>query len=105
MRADCFGFEQDLNAIRLKQFVNFGGNVRVFTTQDLLSVVRDRDGTTKAAKHLAEFQANVMRKCSLAPYRIRASVTENQPRSSVHVRSRSKPASRRRASIVAFVNL
>ena len=39
------------------------------------------------------------------PYRMRASVTEYHPRSSVHVRSTSKPASLRRMRMVAFVNL
>ena len=59
MHADRFGFEQDLDAIRLQQLANFRGNVRVLPTQELLSVLHDRDSTAKAAKHLAEFQTDI----------------------------------------------
>ena len=59
MHADRFGFEQDLDAIRLEQLVNFRGNVRILSTQELLSVLHDRDRTAEAAKHLAEFQTDI----------------------------------------------
>ena len=59
MHADRFSFQQDLDAIHLKQLVNFSGNVRILTTQELLSVLHDGDITAKAAKHLAEFQTDV----------------------------------------------
>ena len=42
-----------------EQLGNFSGNVRVLTTQELLSGLHDGDGTAKAAKHLAEFQTDV----------------------------------------------
>src|SRR5271155_926463 len=59
MHAYRCGFEQDLDAIRLEQLVNLSGNVRILTTQELLSVLHDGDSTAKAAKHLAEFQTDV----------------------------------------------
>ena len=59
MHAHRFGFEQDLDAILLQHFANFGGNVRVLPRQELFALLHHRDGAAEAAKHLAEFQTDV----------------------------------------------
>src|ERR1700675_3034801 len=57
--APDFGVEQNVDAVLLQDCQNFIGDVRVFATKQLRSLLRDGHAAAKAAEKLAEFKPDV----------------------------------------------
>src|ERR1700676_1528010 len=54
-----FGVEQNIDAVLLQDRQNFSGDVRVFATEQLRSLLRDGHAAAKAPEKLAEFKPDV----------------------------------------------
>src|SRR6266849_9472886 len=58
-KADAFGTEADFDAFRLENFTDGRGDIFVLALEKTIGHFEDRHLTAKAAKHLAELEADV----------------------------------------------
>src|SRR5262245_38220163 len=58
-KADTFGVEADFDTFRFEDFTDSCGDIFVLALDETIGCFEDRHLTAKAAKHLAEFKADV----------------------------------------------